>query len=97
VEFDRLGPAGVQCQERGRRRPSRVLVEPARDQYDAALEELFLQPAAEDSCLEHTARLHRCRKLSERAPRIAITVDRRRQRPDTLQVLPYLTYEAYER
>jgi hypothetical protein len=38
--------ASVQCQERGRRRSRRVVVEPARDEHDATLEELFLQPAA---------------------------------------------------
>jgi len=47
VDLDGLIPAGIERQQRGRGLRRRIIVEPTRDEHDAAREELLLQPALE--------------------------------------------------
>ena len=61
VQMKLDGPvsASVRGQERGRRLRRRVIVEPARDEHDAALEELLLQPVPEAHALRVQLRSQR--------------------------------------
>ena len=44
MKLDGPAPAGVQRQQSGRRLRRHGIVEPTRDEHDAALEELLMQP-----------------------------------------------------
>ena len=81
VQMELDGPvlAGVQRQERGRRPRRRVSVEPTRDEHDAALEELRLQPAPEAHALQSTAQIAGNPPLLE-----PLGTDRTRMRLDTV-------------
>src|SRR5438132_917812 len=76
TERGRPASAGVQRQKRRPRSRRRVTVEPSRDEHDAALEELLLQPAPEAHAWQRTTYLMRQNPCAS-MPRATLNFERK--------------------